>query len=420
VRWVNTIAGPHRGSEAADLAGTLSGSWLTGWLVDLVGQSNDSTSNCRTDWMAYYNQYYLKGTAGRPPLPRTMYTIAGTGLWNDLAHGEDYGLATLSGVAGMPGEDDGMVSQYSAEGVGVVWFRTTANHHPQPPQRLQDDRRLAGLGFLGGAMKTTRPACSRRSSSPACLSPPRTAAARSPRERPTSRRPSDAPERVSRAYVRTVPLARDSAPIEVPSLGSARLLVWTVASGDAPASPALRRPAGARSPRVPPARPTGTVRRIAVDTTELGLGLPGAQEAIESPRGRGRRLRDRAPPRPAKGALTIVVAEPDSALTLAAHAGPLPRTDQPVALVATLRDGSEAVTGAARGSRGSRPPPAAPAPRSCSWTTGRPRATGARTTESTAARSRARSSPGFWSVRFDAEGEYRSRGAFARTTSSGS
>jgi hypothetical protein len=129
VRWVNTIAGPHKGSEAADLAGTLSGSWLTGWLVDLVGQSNDSTSNCRTDWMAYYNQYYLKGTAGRPPLPRTMYTIAGTGLWNDLAHAEDYGLATLSGVAGLPGEDDGMVAQYSAQGVGAVWFTTAANHH---------------------------------------------------------------------------------------------------------------------------------------------------------------------------------------------------------------------------------------------------------------------------------------------------
>jgi hypothetical protein len=129
VRWVNTIAGPHKGSEAADLAGTLSGSWLTGWLVDLVGQNNNSTSNCRTDWMAYYNAYYLGGTAGRPPLPRTMYTIAGTGLWNDFAHGEDYGLATLSGVAGMPGEDDGMVSQYSAQGVGVVWFTTAANHH---------------------------------------------------------------------------------------------------------------------------------------------------------------------------------------------------------------------------------------------------------------------------------------------------
>jgi hypothetical protein len=129
VRWVNTIAAPHRGSEAANLAGTLSGSWLTGWLVDLVGQDNDATRNCRTQAMEYYNQFYLKGTAGRPALPRAVWTIAGTGLWNDLGHSEDYGLATLSGIAGLPGQDDGAVAQYSAQGVGNVWFTTAANHH---------------------------------------------------------------------------------------------------------------------------------------------------------------------------------------------------------------------------------------------------------------------------------------------------
>lgn len=129
IRWVNSIAPPNKGSEAANLAGTLSGSWLTGWLIDLVGQNNDSTRNCRTDWMAYYNANYLKGTSGRPALPKTVYTIAGTGLWNDFAHAEDYGLATLSGIAGLPGEDDGMVAQYSAQAVGVVWFTTDANHH---------------------------------------------------------------------------------------------------------------------------------------------------------------------------------------------------------------------------------------------------------------------------------------------------
>jgi len=129
IRWVNSIAPPNKGSEAADLAGTLSGSWLTGWLVDLVGQNNDSTKNCRTDWMAYYNQYYLKGTSGRPALPKGVWNIAGTGLWNDFAHSEDYGLATLSGIAGLPGEDDGMVAQYSAQAVGTVWFTTDANHH---------------------------------------------------------------------------------------------------------------------------------------------------------------------------------------------------------------------------------------------------------------------------------------------------
>jgi len=129
IKWVNSIAPPNRGSEAADLAGTLSGSWLTGWLIDLVGQSNDSTRNCSTSSMSYYNQYYLKGTSGRPALPKTVWNIAGTGLWNDFAHSEDYGLATLSGIAGLPGEDDGMVAQYSAQSVGIVWFLTDANHH---------------------------------------------------------------------------------------------------------------------------------------------------------------------------------------------------------------------------------------------------------------------------------------------------
>jgi len=129
IRWVNSIAPPNKGSEAADLAGTLSGSWLTGWLVDLVGQKNNSTTNCTTSSMAYYNQYYLKGTSGRPSLPKTIYNIAGYGLWNDFAHSEDYGLATLSGIAGLPGEDDGMVAQYSAQSVGVAWFTTEANHH---------------------------------------------------------------------------------------------------------------------------------------------------------------------------------------------------------------------------------------------------------------------------------------------------
>jgi hypothetical protein len=129
IKWVNSIAAPNKGSEAANLAGTLSGSWLTGWMVSLVGQNNDSTRNCSTSSMSYYNQYYLNGTTGRPALSKTIYTIAGTGLWNDFIHSEDTGLATLSGIAGMPGEDDGMVSQYSAQAVGVVWFTTLANHH---------------------------------------------------------------------------------------------------------------------------------------------------------------------------------------------------------------------------------------------------------------------------------------------------
>lgn len=128
-RWVNTIASPAKGSEAADMADELSGSWLTGWIVDIVGQNTDATRNCTTSKMAEYNNTKLFGTPGRPSLPKTFRWVSGYGLWNDMAHSEDYGLAMLSGAAGMPGEDDGAVSEYSAQAVGQKWFRTEANHH---------------------------------------------------------------------------------------------------------------------------------------------------------------------------------------------------------------------------------------------------------------------------------------------------
>jgi Domain of unknown function (DUF4785) C-terminal domain len=228
--------------------------------------------------------------------------------------------------------------------------------------------------------------------------------------------PADhAPERISRAYVRTVPLARGSAPIEIPSLGSSRLLVWTVASGDAPVKPALRAPGGRVLPSGVTRSSDGTVRRIAVDTSELGLGLPGAQEAIEVRAAEaGAYVIETAAT--AKGALTIVVAEPDSTLTLSAHAGPLSRTDEPVALVATLHDGSEAVTGARVVAR-----LASPAGRGGEEIVlsddGR-HGDGAADDGTYGASVEGARAPGFWSVRFDAEGAS-TRGAFARTSSSG-
>jgi uncharacterized protein DUF4784 len=227
--------------------------------------------------------------------------------------------------------------------------------------------------------------------------------------------PADhAPERVSRAYVRTVPLARDSAPIEIPSQGSSRLLLWTVASG-AGAAPALRTPGGRAIAASAARSADGSIRRIPVDTTELGLDLPGAQEAIEVRAAEaGAYVIEAAAA--ARGALTIVVAEPDSALTLTAHAGPLSRTDQPVRLAATLRDGREAVTGARVVAR-----LAAPAGRAGQEVVlsddGR-HGDGAADDGTYAASVEGALAPGFWSVRFDAEGET-ARGAFARTTSSG-
>lgn len=128
LRRVNIIAAPCKGSEAADMAGELSGSWMTAWIAEMVGQGTDATKNCTTSSMAQYNSKNLFGTAGRPALPKTFRWVSGYGLWNDMCL-EDVGLATLSGIVGMPGEDDGAVSEYSAQAVGTKWFRTEANHH---------------------------------------------------------------------------------------------------------------------------------------------------------------------------------------------------------------------------------------------------------------------------------------------------
>lgn len=228
--------------------------------------------------------------------------------------------------------------------------------------------------------------------------------------------PADhAPARVSRAYVRTVPLSTGSRPVEIASLGSSRLLVWTIASGGAGAVPALRAPGGRVLSADASRSADGSIRRIPIDTGELGLDLPGAQQAIEVRAAEGGTYVIETAAA-AKGALTIVVAEPDSALTLSAHAGPLSRTDEPIALVATLRDGGAGVAGArvvarlaSPGGRGGE---------EIALVDDGRHGDGTADDGTYGAAIQGARAPGFWSVRFDAEGAT-ARGAFARTSSSG-
>ena len=129
ILWVDSIAAPNRGSEAADLARTLSSRRFTGWIVNLAGENNDATKNCSTDVMRHYNEYYLAGTSSRRPLPRQLFHIAGVDVRNDGHHAEDKGLLLLSEFASFPAENDGMVAEYSARAVGSFKLRTQANHH---------------------------------------------------------------------------------------------------------------------------------------------------------------------------------------------------------------------------------------------------------------------------------------------------
>ncbi|HET9317394.1 MAG TPA: hypothetical protein VFQ51_17515, partial [Vicinamibacteria bacterium] len=154
--------------------------------------------------------------------------------------------------------------------------------------------------------------------------------------------PDHAPPRTSRAFVRTVGAKDGRAEVEVPALGSARLLIWTIVRG-APVATAVRAPGGRALAAGESRSLDGSVRRVPLDVAELGLDLPGALEALE--------IRD-AEPGPyvlevetdGTAAVSVVAAEPESALALTSWAGPLShRAGDPVVLGAVLRDGRQAV-----------------------------------------------------------------------------
>jgi pimeloyl-ACP methyl ester carboxylesterase len=124
---VLSYAPPNAGSEAADLAQTLNKSLLTAWLVTLIDNNAPSTQSLTTSNMRLANSQWMRDSLRSKPI----FTVAGTGLFNDFCI-ECLGLATLSGLAGFPGEDDGLVAEYSAHITGAPggdWYNTDANHH---------------------------------------------------------------------------------------------------------------------------------------------------------------------------------------------------------------------------------------------------------------------------------------------------
>jgi hypothetical protein len=229
--------------------------------------------------------------------------------------------------------------------------------------------------------------------------------------------PADyAPPRTSRAFVRTVEARDGHAEIELPALGSPRLLIWTIVKG-APVATAVRAPGGRALAAGESRSVDGSLRRLPLDVDDLGLDLPGALEALE--------VRDAeagayvlAVETEGAAAVSVVAAEPESALALTTWAGPLShRAGDPVVLGAILRDGKEPisarVTARLAGPKG---------------TAGEPielfddgaHGDGAAGDGAYAARVEgAANAPGFWSVRFDASGQDARGGSFERTSSSG-
>ena len=225
-----------------------------------------------------------------------------------------------------------------------------------------------------------------------------------------------APARTSRAFVRTVAARDGRAEIELPALGSPRLLIWTIVKG-APVATAVRAPGGRALAAGESRSVDGSVRRVPLDVADLGLDLPGALEALE--------VRDAEAGAyvlevvtEGAAAVSVVAAEPESTLALTTWAGPLShRAGDPVVLGATLRDGRQPV--------GARVTARLAGPKG---TAGEPielfddglHGDGAPGDGAYAARVEGEANaPGFWSVRFDASGQDARGGVFERTSSSG-
>lgn len=140
-----------------------------------------------------------------------------------------------------------------------------------------------------------------------------------------------APANVSRMFTRTMPRIARTASAELPAVGDSGMIIL------APGTPRVTAPKGA------------SVRRFNIDASEAAeLGLPrGAREVVHVSKTEAATYRVEVEVPDDVAAVTVVAAEPDSAVTLSTWAAPLSRQPhEPVTLHAELRDGEAFLFGA--------------------------------------------------------------------------
>jgi hypothetical protein len=145
IRWVNALAASSLGTPLADavMNGTVFEQSL-GWLL---GYKSDAVRMQQVSWMAYYNQYYLYGTAGRPALPKGFWDVVGTDVETAIWDGDSYcGGYTLNlGLeitqAWLASCSDGFLDCTSQAGAGTVWFYDTSRMAGREPLSHNQSRR---------------------------------------------------------------------------------------------------------------------------------------------------------------------------------------------------------------------------------------------------------------------------------------
>jgi hypothetical protein len=159
-----------------------------------------------------------------------------------------------------------------------------------------------------------------------------------------------APANVSRMFVRTMERTARSGSVELPAVGGSSMIIWTIpVRGDAPVVTRLRTPNGTvLQPKDRGSLERG-LRRFQLEPSETAeMGLAGGRHEVVhvmATEAASYHL-DVEMPEGVPG-VTVIAAEPDSAITLATWAAPLSRQPgQPVTLHAEVRDGSSPIAGA--------------------------------------------------------------------------
>lgn len=223
-----------------------------------------------------------------------------------------------------------------------------------------------------------------------------------------------APANVSRMFARTVTRTTRTESVELPAAGGSGMIIWTI---PATPSPNARVSTRVRTPNGSVLQPNDRgsaergMRRFALDeheTAEMNIGVGGAHEVVHVMAAAAASYHVEIDMPADVPGVTVIAAEPDSAITLSTWAAPLSRQPgEPVTLHAELRDGDTPIRGARVTARLASPNGKSFGSIELSESNdGTYSATVADLPDHT---------PGAWQVRFEADGANASGARFART-----
>jgi hypothetical protein len=152
IRWVNAVAASSAGTPLADAV--ISGNVFEAALGWLLGYQNDAVRMQQVSWMTYYNANNMKGTSGRPALPKGFWNVVGTDVssapWSSQAYCAGYtqsvGLEfTQNWLASC---SDGFLNCTSQRAAGSLWFNDTSRTGGNFLNHNQSRRNCFGLDVV--------------------------------------------------------------------------------------------------------------------------------------------------------------------------------------------------------------------------------------------------------------------------------